>query len=125
MIKQIYKIKISVKKVWAALVQSKHIAAWSGSLAKMSAKKGARFSLWGGEIFGKNILVEPEKKLVQEWYGGKWKKPSIVEISLSEHKGVTEIKLIHKDVPPKEVKEFASGWKDYYFGPIKKYLEEE
>jgi activator of HSP90 ATPase len=71
MIKQTYKIKAPVKKVWEALVQPKDIAAWSGSPAKMNAKVGTKFSLWDGEIFGKNILVEPQKKLVQEWYGGK------------------------------------------------------
>ena len=123
MIKQIYEIKAPVKKVWEALVLPKEIKKWGAGPAKMNAKSGAGFSLWGGEIWGKNILVEPQKKLVQEWYGGEWRKPSIVEILLSEKKGITQIKLSHKDIPLNEIKELASGWKDYYFGPMKEYLE--
>ncbi len=122
-IKQIYTIKVPVSKVWAALVDSEKIEGWSGEQAKMSAKVGAKFSLWGDSIWGKNIKVEPEKKLVQEWYGGPWPKPSIVEILLSEKNGVTTIKLTHKDVPANEIKDFAEGWDSYYFGPMKEYLE--
>ena len=122
-IKQTYKIKASVKKVWSALTNPKEIAAWGAGPAKMSAKKGAKFSLWGDSIWGKNIEVIPEKKLVQEWYGGDWEKPSILTILISEKKGITEIKLTHKDVPENEIRDFAEGWDSYYFGPMKEYLD--
>jgi len=122
-IKQIYKIEASKTKVWNALVSPKEIKAWSGETAKMDAKVNAEFSLWGGSIWGKNIEVVPEKKLVQEWFGGEWEKPSIMEIVLSEKAGFTDIKLVHKNVPPEEIKDFAAGWNDYYFGPMKEYLE--
>lgn len=124
-IKQTYKIKVSATKVWQALTKPKEIARWGAGPAKVSAKAGAKFSLWGGEIWGKNIEVKSEKKLKQEWFGGKWPKPSILEIILSEKNGVTTVKLTHKDVPEKEVKDIAGGWKDYYFGPMKKYLEKK
>ena len=90
-------------KVWDALVNPKTIEKWSrldssaehptGSRevlqkeatslggagpAKMSSKNGFSFSLWGGDIWGKNIKVTPKKELIQEWFAGKWPKPSIV-----------------------------------------------
>ncbi len=122
-IKQIYTIKAPVKKVWAALTEPKEIALWGGGPAKMSERVGANFSLWGGDIWGKNIKVVPEKKLVQEWYGGKWPGPSILTILLSEKKGITEIKITHNDIPPEEFDDIAEGWDSYYFGPMKEYLE--
>lgn len=122
-IKQIYKIKAPVELVWAVLTKPKEIAGWGGGPAKMSAKEGAAFSLWGGDIWGKNIEVVPEKKLVQEWYGGEWVKPSLLTILLSEKKGVTEIKITQTAVPAEEFDDISDGWRDYYFGPMREYLE--
>jgi activator of HSP90 ATPase len=124
-IKQNYKIKSPVKKVWAALVDPKIIAAWGAGPAKMSAKKDEKFSLWGGEILGKNIEVIPEKKLKQEWFGGDWPEPSILTILLKKKKGATEITLEHKNVPAEEFNDISDGWKDYYLGPMKEYLEKK
>jgi activator of HSP90 ATPase len=123
MIKQTYKIKAPIAKVWSALVNPKEIAGWGGGPAKMTDKKGAKFSLWGGDIWGKNIEIVPNKKLVQEWYGGQWAKPSNLTILLAEKKGVTTVKLTQKGVPSNEVKDITEGWKEYYFGPMKEYLE--
>jgi len=122
-IKQNYQIKAPAKKVWAALTEPNEIAAWGGGPAKMSAAEDAKFSLWGGDIWGKNINVVPEKKLVQEWFGGEWPKPSILTILLKEKKGVTEIKITHAGMPSDEIEDITEGWKDYYLGPMKEYLE--
>lgn len=65
-----------------------------------------------------------EKLLVQEWYGGKWEKPSIVTIELqSKSPGVTEVLLKHENVPTGEENDFDHGWDDYYFGAINEFLE--
>jgi len=122
-IRQTYKIKSPVVRVWLALTNSEDIAAWGGGPAKMNAKEGAAFSLWGGDIHGKNIEVIPKKKLVQAWYGGDWPKPSKLSILLREKKGVTEIKITHAGVPAGEFEDISEGWRDYYLGPMKEYLE--
>lgn len=89
----------------------------------MDAKVGTKFSLWGGDIHGKNIDVIVGKKLVQEWFGGDWEKPSIVTFTLTEKKGKTTIALRHSNIPDEEAQEIADGWKMYYLGPLKDYLE--
>ena len=122
-IKQTYRIKASVKKVWQALVDPKKIDAWGGGPSKMTPDKGFRFSLWGKDIFGMNIEVEPEKLLKQEWWAGKWDEPSILTFSLSEKNKVTTVKLLHEKVPDSEEKELEKGWKQYYMGPLKKFVE--
>lgn len=127
-IKQTYHINAPVAAVWKALVGSEEIAGWGGGPAKMSEEEGFSFSLWGGSIWGKNIKVVKEKELVQEWYsdeGKKWEKPSIVTFILHEDKTGTKVKLLHKDVPEENINDIADGWKEYYLGPLKEYLEKK
>ena len=122
-IKQTYFIKASVEKVWQALTTPKHINAWGGGQAKMDDKVGTEFSFWGGDIWGTNKEVVQNKKLVQEWYGGDWPKPSIAIFTLTKEKAGTKLLLPHTGVPADEVKNFADGWKDYFLRPLKQYVE--
>ena len=122
-IRQTYHIKASVEEVWRALVDPKYIEGWGGGPAKMSDKVGSQFSLWGGDIHGKNIEVIANKKLIQEWFGGKWDKPSIATFALSSKNEQTTIEFTNVDVPEEEYKDIEQGWKDYYLGPLKDYLE--
>lgn len=123
-INQKYIINASSDKVWEALINPNLIKKWSGADAVMDDKIGTIFKLWDGDIFGKNIKVEKEKKLVQEWYGGKWDKPSILTFTLKDLGNKTKVDLLHEDVPDNEAKDIESGWKDYYMNPLKDLVEE-
>ena len=126
-IEQRYLIKAKPDKVWDALTNPETIQKWGGGPARMSDKVGFEFSLWGGDIYGKNLEVDNpqtgERKLVQEWYSGEWEIPSIVTFKLNFDGRETEVILVHKDVPKKEIKDIDEGWRDYYMGPIKRILE--
>ncbi len=122
---QDYHVNAPIEKVWEALVNPQDINNWGGGPAKMDDKEGTKFSLWGGDIHGTNIEVEVFKKLVQEWYGGKWEEPSIVTFKLEKDKGGTKLQLLHENVPDNEYEDIDKGWKEYYLGPLKKYLESE
>jgi activator of HSP90 ATPase len=122
-IRKTYVIKAPVERVWKALVSPALIRKWSGSKAIMSPGLGQRFELWNGDIYGKNIDVEKNKRLVQEWYSGPWVEPSLVFITLSKIPSGTKLRLVHKNVPLDEILAISSGWDDYYFGMIKDMLE--
>ena len=124
-LKQTYHIHAPVEKVWQALVDPKEIDAWGGGPVKMDEKVGTKFSLWGGEIHGKNIEVTPKKKLVQEWFGGKWDEPSIATFYLSMQAGKTSIDFLQTNIPDNEVEDIADGWKKYYLGPLKSFVEKK
>ena len=111
--------------MWQALVDPKDIEGWGGGPAKMDDKKGTEFSLWDGEVFGVNKEVAPYKKLVQEWYGGKWDQPSMATFSLHKEEDGTRIDFLHENVPDNEFIDIEQGWKDYYLGPLKDYVEEK
>ena len=122
-IKKLYEIAASQSQVWKALVEPEIIDKWGGGPSKMDSKIGFHFQLWGGDIYGKNIEVEEEKKLVQEWFGGNWKKPSIVTFTLkSENKNII-LELEQVNVPDEEADDIDQGWDEYYLNPMKKMLE--
>lgn len=118
-----YKIKAPVEKVWQALVDEKIIKQWGGCPCRMDDKLGTRWKLWGGDIYGRNVEVSKNKRLVQEWYAGKWEKPSIVAFTLTPEKTKTVVSLKHLDVPKTEAESIDEGWDEYYLGPIKELLE--
>lgn len=122
-IDQTYEIKAIISDVWDALTDPKIIDGWGGGPAEMKPEIGFEFKLWGGDIHGKNVEVIPNKLLVQEWINVDWDKPSIAKFELSEKDAVTTIHLIHSDVPEEEFDDIADGWKSYYLGEIKSYLE--
>ncbi|MBI4038460.1 SRPBCC domain-containing protein [Candidatus Daviesbacteria bacterium] len=123
-IRQTYLISAARQAVWQALINPVSIDKWGGGPAHMNDKVGTEFTLWGGDIYGKNIKVVDDRELVQEWFGGKWEKPSKVTFSLKDQSGKTKIDLLHENIPDSEAKDINEGWKSYYLGPIKELLEE-
>lgn len=124
-LKQSYVVNTRIENVWNALINPELISKWGAGPAKMKPVEGFSFSLWGGDIFGKNIKVIKNKTLIQEWYAGKWEKPSIVTFLLSQDRNKTKIKLVHENIPDDEFKDIESGWKDYYMLPLKRFVEEK
>ena len=122
-IQQKYIINAPLAKVWQALVDPSLIEDWGGGPAKMGDQAGFEFELWGGDIYGKNIEVVPQSKLVQEWTAGEWNQPSKVTLTLSGKGNKTTVELLHEDVPDGETLEFEDGWKTNYLGPLKEYAE--
>lgn len=124
-IKKSYKIYAKIDEIWSALVDPEYIKEWGACPCIMEAKKGTEFTLWEGDIHGKNIEVVPKKKLVQEWYSGDWSKPSIVSFTLKPGKNSSLLELEHTGVPDDEYNDIDTCWDDYYLAPIKEYLEKK
>jgi uncharacterized protein YndB with AHSA1/START domain len=118
-----YKIHAHPADVWAALTECEKIEEWGGGPCDMSPEENFEFSLWGGEIYGKNIEVVPERRLAQEWFAGNWEKPSIVTFEVKETSRGCELHLTHKDIPDNEFSEIDSGWDKHYVGPLKELVE--
>src|SRR5262245_54357424 len=121
-IKQSYLINASPKKVFEALTKPALIKKWSGAPATMSARKGAKFSIWGGDMFGTNLEVVKDKKLVQEWCTKSFS--SKVSFTLKAKGKQTEVALLHEGVPAKVRKNYEEGWEQYYLGSIRNMFDE-
>ena len=116
--KAYYIISAPPEEVYAALTNEATLQLWTGDKANMQLEEGSEFSLWDGDIAGKNISFEPGKKLVQEWYFGDQEEPSIVTITLHPHKQGTSAELRHTNIPDEAFDEMVEGWEENYFGSL-------
>ena len=103
---------------------AKHSAA-TGGPAKISRKVGGKWSAFGGMILGKNLVLVPDRMIVQAWRSSAWKEadPDSILVVLFEktHKGAA-VYLTHVGVPPYDYKRVTLGWMNYYWKPWKRYL---
>ncbi len=120
--KKQFRINAEPSDIYAALTNPYTIELWSGYPAKMNTEPGSEFSLWEGDIEGKNIEFEPGKKIVQEWYFGDQEVKSIVTISISQEGGDSVVTVEHTNIPDEDYNGISEGWKDYYMGAIKAFF---
>jgi uncharacterized protein YndB with AHSA1/START domain len=122
-ITQTHIIDATPAEVFLALTNPLTIELWSGYPAEMEAVENTEFSIFDGDISGRNLKITPDKELVQEWYFGDSDEQSVVTISLFPLKERTRVELKHVNVPDQVYEEFRVGWKDYYFGGIIKFFK--
>ncbi len=108
--------------IYAALTNPFTIELWSGYKAVMNEETGSEFSLWEGDIEGKNIEFIRGRKIVQEWYFGDQPEKSIVTISIKPVKNFSEVTVEHTNIPDESYENISLGWNEYYFGAIQNFF---
>ena len=88
----------------------------------MSTEPGSEFSLWEGDITGKNLEFIQDKKVVQEWYFGDQQEKSIVTISILPERENSFVTVEHTNIPDEEFSSIAEGWREYYFDAISNFF---
>ncbi len=125
-IKQSTTIPASPKEVYSALMSSAKHSKFTGAQAKMGKKVGDAYYTYDGYIIGRNVELKPGKSIVQTWIAMEDKWPagheSKITFELREVKGGTKINFLHEEVPVAIAKNFVTGWKDFYWTPLKKYF---
>ena len=84
----------------------------------MSKEPGSEFSLWEGDITGKNIEFVDDRKVVQQWYFGDQVEESIVTITITPYRENSQVTVEQTNIPDDEFKDIAEGWREYYIGAI-------
>lgn len=125
--KKYYELPATPEEVYLALTNPLSIQLWSGAPAEMSTEPGSEFSLWEGDIVGKNIGFEPNKKIVQQWYFDGEPEESVVTIKLHAGKrnGTTSVELNHVNIPDAEYDNITEGWNVYYFEALDEFFDGE
>jgi uncharacterized protein YndB with AHSA1/START domain len=112
--------------VYRALADSKEHSAFTGSKAKIPRRAGGRMTAYGGYISGKVFGLWPGMGLLQTWRTTEWPKgaaDSRLEIRLAPAgKKGTRLTIIHSDVPAAQAARYASGWRAFYWAPLRRYL---
>lgn len=111
------------EEVYRALTIPLSIQLWTGEAAEMSTEPGSEFSLYNGNICGKNLEFEENKKIVQEWYFGEQDEPSIVTYKMHPDKKGTSLEVRQTNVPDEIAEEFKSGWENELLPDLKEFFE--
>jgi activator of HSP90 ATPase len=122
-IKKTIHIKVPREEVYNAITNPLTIELWSGYQAVMENRPDTEFSMFDGDITGRIKTLESPSLLEQTWDFGDQEAESHVRIELFEEKGKTRIELNHSNIPDDAFENIEIGWKEYYLGALKTYLE--
>jgi activator of HSP90 ATPase len=117
-------IKAAPQRIYDALLDSKQFAAFSGLPATIDSQEGGAFSMFGGQIVGRNVELLPAQRIVQAWRPTHWDAGiySIVAFEMKPQSAGTVLVLDHKGFPEGDYDHLLSGWKEHYSEPLKKFL---
>jgi len=113
-----FKINAEASDVYSALTNPFTIELWSGYPAEMSEEPGSEFTLWDGDISGRNLEFIKDRKLVQEWYFGDQEEKSIVTIEIKREGEDSVVTVEHSNIPNDDFDQIAEGWREFYMGAI-------
>ncbi len=128
-IKQKAFFRATPHEVYEVLMDSRKHTKLSGGKCTISRKIGGKISLSDGYIVGENVELVPDGKIVQKWKPVEdcWPEDhySIVTFKLTPIKGKngTGLYFTQTDVPVVCGDRFDTGWKEYYWAPMKEMLE--
>jgi uncharacterized protein YndB with AHSA1/START domain len=123
-INQTYTIEAPISRVWEALTSAEIAEQWGAAPAKVNPTEGGEFSYWDGDIHGINTKVVPEKLLEQDWYGHDHPERKFKAVFSFEQKGDNTIISLNFSGHIEDEQKDVADWRDYYFDPIKKLLEQ-
>jgi activator of HSP90 ATPase len=122
--KKYYIIPATPEEVYKALTVESTLVLWTGDPAEMKAEAGTEFSLWDGNIVGKNLEFEEGKKIVQQWYFGDQEEQSIVTIKLHSHEQGTSMEVRQTNIPDEDYEDIIEGWNHTYVAGLIDFYDE-
>ncbi len=113
------------EQVYDAWLDSEGHSKMTGGAAEASAQVGGEFSAWDGYISGKNLELEPGKRILQSWRTQEFQESdadSELEITLKGVPEGTKLTLKHTKLPEHGM-QYKDGWGEHYFEPMKAYFQ--
>jgi activator of HSP90 ATPase len=112
------------QQLYDAWLSSKGHAAMTGSPARVSSRPGGKFSAWDGYISGKNLKLDPGRRIVQAWRTTEFAladPDSQIDIQFAKAPGGAKLTLHHTNIPANQ-SDYRSGWRECYFEPMTAYF---
>ena len=120
--------KATPKQVYDAYTDPKKHSEFTESKATGKPVVGGKYSSWDGYIFGKYLVLDDGKRVVQDWTTTDWEEgypASKLELTFCAIAGGTEITMMHSGVPKVQAGEVEQGWMEFYWNPLKEYFNKE
>ena len=107
--------------VYETLMDGEQHGALFGQPTSVSPRVGGSFKV-GHDLEGKHLKLEKDKRIVQTWRANNWPKGvySKATFALAKAPGGTRLTFTQTGVPAQFVKEISSGWKVYYWAPLRR-----
>jgi activator of HSP90 ATPase len=118
-------IPATPRQIYDAWLDSRGHTAMTGSAAEASATEGGSFTAWGGYISGRNLTLEPGRRIVQSWRTTRFTADdpdSRIEVLLEATAEGCKVRLHHSNVPDGHTGYQNGGWQEHYFEPMKRYF---
>jgi activator of HSP90 ATPase len=118
-------IKASPQEIYEAWLSSDGHSKMTGESASITAETGAAFEAWDGYIRGRNLTLEPNKRIVQSWRTADFsdnEEDSQIEVQFKKERNGTKVTIRHTNLPL-HGRQYKQGWKEFYFQPMKAYFE--
>jgi activator of HSP90 ATPase len=114
----------SPARVYRALLDASEHAKFTGAPAEIDAKEGARFSVYGGKVEGRNVEIVPDSLIVQAWRVSDWSAGvyTLARFELKGEKGSTRLVFDQEGIPEGAGEHLDAGWTRMYWDPLKKYF---
>ena len=115
----------SPQAVYEAWLSSVGHSAMTGAKAKASKKVGATYSAWDGYIVGRNLELDPSRRIVQSWRTTEFAADdpdSTVTIELTPLGAGTRLTLRHAGVPDGQTTYENVGRREFYFEPMQAHF---
>ncbi len=121
--KEYFIIAAEPDQVYRALTTEITLQLWTGAPARMQELPDTEFSLWDGDIVGRNIAFEPGKMITQHWYFGEENPESVVTIKLHPHKQGTSMEVRQLHIPEESYDDIVDGWRTVYIASLRDFYE--
>lgn len=107
--------------IYGTLMDPKRHGALSGQPAKVSRRVGGKWSV-GHDLEGRHLRLVKDRRIVQSWRANNWSKGvySKATFALAKAAGGTRITFTQTGVPSQFYRETSTGWRTYYWKPLRK-----
>jgi activator of HSP90 ATPase len=127
-IRQTLNFKAKPIEVYEILMDEDKHATITDSEVSMSRKVKGKFTAFGGYCHGHNIELEEGSKIVQGWNFDEHEWPeehfSICTFLFEKTPDGTKLTFTQKGVPAHKYEDIKKGWHDYYWTPMKAFIEQ-
>lgn len=124
-LKLVTELNVSSQRLYEAWLDSAEHSAFTGSSASVDGRVGGEMTAWDGYIQGVFLELEPHRAIVQTWRTTEFpeeSEDSRLEVQVEDSDRGARITLLHTEIPDGQGEQYAEGWEEYYFRPMKAYF---
>ena len=118
-------LKAAPQRVYESLLDSKQFSTLTGMPAEIHRDAGGSFTLFSGHIYGRNVELISNQRIVQAWRAEGWPEGvySIARFELKPQGSGTRLVFDHIGFPPDLKAHLEEGWEEHYWASLRKYFK--